>query len=97
MAKAIQIKCLNYDDHKKSGEGNLLAFLEGNSIYLYCKDRICKRWTKLEINFPGIKIDFSKAGFVQRLMPKNYKFDYKKAVVIIDQGITNGNSSNKNL
>jgi hypothetical protein len=100
MGKAIQVKCHNKDAHKRSGgEGDLLAFLEGNSIYLYCRDRVCKRWTKIEINFPGIRIDFSKAGIVQRLMPKNYNFDYLKATVVLDdgfqtRGVKNGNSGN---
>jgi hypothetical protein len=92
MPKAIQIKCHNSDVHRRSGTGDLLAFLEGNSIYLLCRDRLCKRWTKIEINFPGIKIDFAKAGLVQRLMPEKYNIDYTKATVILDEGIKDGHS-----
>lgn len=84
MLKKTVIKCYNTNIHRRNnGEGHILIILGNDSIYLHCSDRACKRWTKLKISFPGIKINFSKAAVIQTLMPENYHFDINKAAVII--------------
>ena len=50
----------------------MVLMLDGNSIYAKCNHGNCGRWTKLTFDIPGVKLDFSKAGMVQRTMPKNF-------------------------
>ena len=57
--------------------GNILFVFDGDSIYARCTDRGCKRWTKITLNIPGVKLDFSKVGFVQEAMPKGFRFELK--------------------
>jgi len=87
------VRCRNRHVHFRSdGVGNILFVIGGNAIYAKCTDRGCKRWTKFEISLPGVNVDFSNAGFVQSLMPKNFKFDIvekdiKRAPVIIKEKV----------
>jgi hypothetical protein len=93
MLKKPIIKCFNKDVHRRSnGEGRILAILGKDAIYIHCGDRACKRWTKIGLLFPGIKLDFAKAAIVQELMPEGYHFDVSKAAVVIGEG-PNGSTS----
>lgn len=84
MANKTVIKCHNKEAHRRSsGEGKILAVFGSDCIYLHCKDRACRRWTRLRISFPGIKLDFSKAAIVQDILAKDYHFDFDKAAVVI--------------
>jgi len=70
------VRCRNSHVHYRSeGVGNILFVIGGNSIYAKCTDRGCKRWTRVEISLPGVNVNFSHAGIVQSLMPKDFKFD----------------------
>jgi hypothetical protein len=89
--KTLQVKCNNTSVHnnpdKEPGEGNILAFFRGNSIYIKCSDHRCKRWNKITINLPGCNLDFSNAGFIQTKMSKKYHFDAIKAPVVIEEQV----------
>ena len=81
----------NQDFDQKEDKGGILFVLDGNSIYTICRgDRhSCKRWSKVDVSFPGIKIDFSKAALKQEVMPKNFRFpldgkDIKQAPIIVE-------------
>jgi len=77
------VHCHNKEVHRRSGYGNTLLIYDKNSLYVYCRDRACKRWSKVQISFPGISIDFSKAAIIQTLMPKDYHFDTSDASEVI--------------
>lgn len=89
MSDKKVVKCFNEDIHRSySGIGHILMiFDKDGAIYAHCNHKACKRWTKLEISFPGIKLDFSKAAIIQKLMPAGYHFDMDKAAVVFaDKG-----------
>lgn len=77
------IRCAS-DVHKKH-QGNILCAFEGNTIYIKCNDRDCKRWTKLTLNVPGIEIDLSDAGIVQESLPENYHLHLISAITVVGQ------------
>ncbi|MCP4651136.1 MAG: hypothetical protein GY853_13805 [PVC group bacterium] len=70
----------------------MLIVFDGNSIYAKCKgsnNHNCKRWTKIDVDFPGIKIDFEKAALKQTAMPKKFRFemagkDIQHAPIVIE-------------
>jgi hypothetical protein len=65
---------------KYEDKGKILFILQDNSIYAKCSGtkNNCKRWTKVEINYPGIEdLDFSKAALTQTVMTKNFTFPLK--------------------
>jgi len=78
-------RCQNKGLHRSNGEGNILAIIDRDGLYIQCKDRGCKRWTLVEIHIPGVDFDFTKAGITQRLMPKGYHFDLQKAAVVVEE------------
>lgn len=78
------LRCNNIEIHEDEGEGNILMFFRGNSIFIKCSNHHCKRWNQIKIDIPGIKLDLTNAAFVQKLMPKNYYFNAKKAAIIIE-------------
>lgn len=57
-----------------SNGGNMVMVLKGDSIYVNCPHKKCRRWIKLKIDIPGVKLDFGKVGFVQETMPENFVF-----------------------
>jgi len=66
-------------------EGNILIAYDGNSIYVKCNDRDCKRWTKLTINIPGININLSESGIVQEVLPADYHLHLQPATTVVSQ------------
>lgn len=85
------VRCHNGSVHRsrsnpdiEQGVGNILCFLQDDSIYIKCSDHHCKRWTRLKITPPHSKIDFNSVAIEQSLMPQGYHFDARKAVTVID-------------
>ena len=74
-----------HDNIKEIGDGNVLFYMNGNSIFIKCSDYHCNRWTRIDIKFDGIDFDFSNASFIQGKMPENYHFDAVRAPVIIEE------------
>jgi hypothetical protein len=87
--KTLVIKCNNTAVHngkeKDPGEGNILIFLRKNSIFIQCSNHRCKRWNRIDIDTPGVNIDFANMSYIQSKMPKDYHFDAVKASVIIKE------------
>jgi len=83
------VKCNNTKVHtyknREYGEGNVLMFFKGNSIYLRCTDNKCKVWNKITIQIPGVNIDLSKAALQQKKMPKDHKFFASTAPIVIEE------------
>ena len=63
--------------------GNILVAIGGNSMFVKCGDRGCKRWTKITISIPGIKINLSEAGIIQEVMPQDYHLHLEPATTAI--------------
>jgi len=94
--QAIRCRNTKIDHNPKIEEfkdrGGLLFVLMGNSIYAKCngKSNYCRHWTKLEVSFPGIDLDFGNAALRQSVMPKYFKFpkpqgkDINPATVLIE-------------
>lgn len=86
MKKQV-IRCHNDNDHIDpkgiKHRGKILVIFEGENIYIHCGYLRCKRWTKLNISFPGVKIDFSKAAIIREIMPEGYHFDTEDASTIL--------------
>lgn len=88
----VLVRCNNPDVHRKNGDGSVLTFMRGNSIFIKCQGyeyvngerKKCDRWTRLIVTLPGVDIDFAKAGLVQKAMPKGYHFDAIRAPTIIE-------------
>lgn len=70
-AQSVRCQAEYHLKHNPSG-GNIVLMFQGNSIFAKCDRGGCKRWTKLSISFPGVEVDFSKAAFSQKTMPKNF-------------------------
>jgi hypothetical protein len=86
MNKKSVVKCQNSDIHRRSKQGGkILMILGDNNIFIQCRDMACKRWTRIGISFPGIKIDFSKAALTQSVMPEGYHFDISPAATVIGE------------
>jgi len=84
VANKKVIKCHNKEVHRTaSGTGSILLIIDKGALYMHCKERSCKRWTKVQISFPGITLDFTKAAVVQTLMPEGYHFDVSDAPVVV--------------
>jgi hypothetical protein len=87
----IYIRCNNLDNHrhdddteKEPGEGNILAFVNRDSVYVMCKNGYCKRWTEIQFRFPGTQIDLTKAAITQRLLPRGTRFPADRATTVIE-------------
>jgi len=84
--KTFVVRCFNRDVHHRSnGNGNVLFFMRGDSIFVKCTDQDCKRWTRIMIRPPGIKLDLEKAALIKKLMPKGYHFDARDAVSVVEE------------
>lgn len=85
--KTLNVRCFNKDVHnnpdKDPGQGNILAFFKGNSIFIKCSDHRCSCWNRIRVT--NQDVDFSKATFEQSKLPKNYHFDSESAVVVINE------------
>ena len=83
----LTFRCKNGAAHTYRGvpaDGNIVAFLGEKSITIRCPDSACKHWTTLEMSFPGVNIDFRKAGIVQSVSaPGALKFKVSKPVVVL--------------
>jgi hypothetical protein len=82
MSKKRVTRCQNKDIHQKRGAGHILAIFDNDGIYVQCRDRGCRRWTHLEIRWPGVDVDFRDAGIVQSLMPAGHQFDVVPAATV---------------
>ena len=84
----LLIKCNNKKAHtypdREEGEGNVLMFLEGDSLFIKCTDKCCKTWNKIQVKFHGVNVDFSKASFVQSKVKRGHIFKASKAQVVIE-------------
>jgi hypothetical protein len=77
--KVIRCQSKIHTEH----QGNILAAVEGNSLFIKCPDRGCRRWTRLTIIIPGIKFNLSEAGIVQDVMPEDYHLHLEPATVVV--------------
>jgi hypothetical protein len=66
-------------------EGNILIAYSGPDLFLKCNDRDCKRWTKITINIPGLKIDLSEAGITQEVLPQDYHLHLQPATTVVSE------------
>jgi hypothetical protein len=86
VGKTQVIKCFNGKVHKRSdGTGKILCFVRGDSIFVKCDDRICKRWTRLMFRIPGVNVNFDNAAIIQKLMPEGHHFDAVGANTVIEE------------
>ena len=67
------------------GNGNVLLALEGKRIYVKCRNRDCKRISRITIRIPGIDIDFNSAGIVQEVLPEGYHLDLEPAATVVSE------------
>jgi len=65
------------------GNGNILLAVQGNKIFVKCRNSDCRRWTRLTIRIPGINIDLEDAGILQEIMPDGYHLDLEKATTVV--------------
>jgi len=82
--KAKAIRCVSTNRHKcneiplaqtKKHEAHvMLAVVEDDCIYVKCPDQYCKRWNRIKISIPGVKLDFAKVAFTHDVMPKGFVF-----------------------
>lgn len=79
-----KLKCENKGTHRDH-PGRTLAFVHDDAIYLFCKDRKCKRWNKIQFFQNGRPLQIGKCAMVQKAMPANYHFDAIPASVVIDE------------
>lgn len=78
------VRCSNSALHQRH-EGNLLAIIGQQGVYVKCQDRACKRWSLLRLSIPGVTVDWSKVGISQVLMPADYHFDLDKTVTVVGE------------
>lgn len=79
----IKLKCENGESHRMH-PGRTLAFVQDDAIYLFCKDRNCKRWNKIQFFRDGKPLQLGNSAIVQRAMPANYHFNARPASVVIE-------------
>ena len=79
VAKKKIIRCTG--PVHESGQGNILIAIEGNSVYVRCHDRACKRWSKITFNLLSDTLDF--AGKVQEVLPEDINLDTKLAATVV--------------
>lgn len=82
MNKSKQVIRCQGHIHTKH-EGNIILAYSGSDLYVKCNDRDCKRWTKVTINFPGLKIDLSEAGITQEVLPADYHLHLEPATSVV--------------
>jgi len=64
-------------------KSNILFAIEGNSIYVKCRDWDCKKWSKISFVVPGLEIDLSKCGIVQEALPEDYHLHIEPAASVV--------------
>ena len=84
MNKPKQVVRCQGSIHTKH-EGNILIAYSGSEIFVKCNDRDCKRWTKITITIPGLKIDLSEAGITQEVMPPDYHLHLQAATTVVSE------------
>jgi hypothetical protein len=84
MATKNVIRCIG--ENHEEGRGNILLALDGDSIFVKCQDRNCRRWVRITLHIPGVSIDLSEAGIVQEVLPENTFLDLKPATVVVSDG-----------
>jgi len=67
------------------GKGNLLFIFRGNCIYVKCRNRDCKRVSRITVRIPGIDIDFNSAGIVQEVLPEDSHIGYELASTVVSE------------
>ena len=70
-------------DKTLNHKANIIAALGKDTIFVRCNDKACKRWIRLRVNIPGVKLNFHKAGFTQEILPKDYHLHLEQATVVI--------------
>ena len=55
------VRCRDRNSHGDV-PGNILAVLDGDTIYLRCSDRKCRSWTRVQISIPGVNLNFADAA-----------------------------------
>jgi hypothetical protein len=53
-----------------------------NGFFVKCSDKDCRRWTKITLNIPGVKLNFTKAGITQEVLPENYHIDHDQSITV---------------
>lgn len=67
------------------GDGNVLLAFDRNRIYVKCRNRDCKKITRLTIRIHGININFNDAGIVQEVLPEDYHLDLERATTVVGE------------
>lgn len=85
----LVVRCKNSEAHKVNGspiDGNILAFLHNESIYIRCPDHdSCKKWNKITIRIPGIRVNYNLAAISQSVIrDEKIKFPSTKAIAVVD-------------
>jgi hypothetical protein len=68
--------------------GNILLAFDKNRIYVKCRNRDCKRWTRITLKIPGLCIDLADAGIVQEVLPEDYHLHLENATVVVSDDIS---------
>ena len=63
--------------------GNILLAIDKNRIYVKCRNRYCRLWTRITLRVPGVNIDLMDAGLVQEVMPVDYHLHLEAAAVVL--------------
>lgn len=86
MDKSIgAVRCYNPEVHTlHEGSGNILCFIQRDSVFIKCSHQGCNRWTRLMFRIPGVNVDLGNAAIVQKLMPEGYRFDAVPARTVIE-------------
>jgi predicted unusual protein kinase regulating ubiquinone biosynthesis (AarF/ABC1/UbiB family) len=79
--KVVRCEGQIHTDHP----GNILLAFDKNRIFVHCPDRGCGRWTRFTINVPGVELDFSDAGILQEVLPKDYHLHLEPATTVVGE------------
>jgi hypothetical protein len=79
MSKKV-IRCQS-DKHQTNG--NILVALSDKSIFVKCNNGVCKSWTKITLNIPGLRLDLSEAGITQEVLPDDYHLHLENATSVV--------------
>lgn len=75
------IRCSGFNCNHETG--NILLAFAKDRIYVKCRNRDCRRWTRITLRIPGISIDLNDAGIVQEVLPEDYHLNLETATVVV--------------
>jgi len=71
------------DPNCNHGEGSLLLSFDGDRMYVRCRNRDCRKITRITFRIPGINLDFNNAGIVQETLPEDFHQDIERATTVV--------------